>query len=77
MGTVVMAQAIGLCGLIVRLLGSRRIDVGVNEIEFQNLDQLVKRSCKESSENRTNPVNPMVVRKFRCDDCGLLGTKYQ
>lgn len=72
MDTVVMVQAIRSCVVGVHVLGERRIDVGVNEIEFQSLDQLIECSRKECAENGTNPVDPVVVRKVACDDSWLI-----
>lgn len=72
MDTVVVVQTIRSCDLGVRVLGKRRIDVGVNEIEFQSLDQLIECGGKECAENGTNPVDPVVVREVACDNGGLV-----
>lgn len=72
MDTVVVLQAIHSCVVGLYVFGKRRIDVGVNEIEFQSLDQLIECGCEQCAEDRTNPVDPVVMREVACDDGGLV-----
>lgn len=66
---MVVGQAVVSCAFTLQL-GARTgrcVDVGVNKIELQSFDELVKPGRKEGAEDGCNPIDPVVVRELPSD----------